>query len=99
MLRYVVQCVGLQHNDPMCKLQAAVGVTVHRREVTVEIGTGQYHGDPAGRVIFAETDTLNNLEKADVVLQADGTYTITISSEGNLTGRDYALAFELEADY
>jgi hypothetical protein len=51
--------------------------------------------DPAGRVIFAETDTLNNLEKADLRLEADGIYEIGVRSTTRHTGRDYALAFEI----
>lgn len=51
--------------------------------------------DPTGQVLFAETDSLNNLEKADLLLPLDGIYEISIANSTSYNGRDYALAFEL----
>jgi hypothetical protein len=50
--------------------------------------------DPNGIVIFSEANTLDNLEKVDLLLAKDGMYEITLD---NTTGksRDYGLAFEL----
>jgi hypothetical protein len=44
--------------------------------------------------LFSETDLLNNLEKVDILLPADGNYTITLTNATDKSGRDYALAFE-----
>lgn len=51
--------------------------------------------DPSGQVIFSETDTPDNLRKADLLLPADGLYEITVRNTTSRTNRDYALAFEL----
>src|SRR5690606_30682051 len=51
--------------------------------------------DPEGRILYSETDTLNNLEKVDLPLEIDGIYEIRIRNTTGHTGRDYALAFEL----
>jgi hypothetical protein len=50
--------------------------------------------DPNGIIIFSEANTLDNLEKVDVLLAKSGMYEITLD---NPTGksRDYGLAFEL----
>jgi hypothetical protein len=50
--------------------------------------------DPNGIIIFSEANTLDNLEKVDVLLAKSGMYEIAL---GNPTGksRDYGLAFEL----
>ena len=49
---------------------------------------------PNGQTLFTETDTLNNMEKVDLVLPGDGTYEISLA---NTTKKDrsYGLAFEL----
>ena len=43
--------------------------------------------------LFSETDPNNNLEKVDILLPADGNYTITLANSKNKS-RDYGLAFE-----
>ncbi|MBN1457548.1 MAG: S8 family serine peptidase [Sedimentisphaerales bacterium] len=50
--------------------------------------------DPLGSVIFSETDSLNNLEKAELLLDMDGVYEINIKNK-TIIDRDYGLAFEL----
>ncbi|MHC4721436.1 MAG: S8 family serine peptidase [Planctomycetota bacterium] len=50
--------------------------------------------DPNGVVIFSETNTLDNLEKVDLLLEKDGMYEVTLENTTNKS-RDYALAFEL----
>jgi hypothetical protein len=50
--------------------------------------------DPQNADIFSETDTLNNLEKVDLLLAEDGTYEIYLDNTTNKS-RGYALAFEL----
>ena len=51
--------------------------------------------DPLGGELFKETDTLNNLVKADRVMPREGTYEIRIKNTTNRTGRSYGLAFEI----
>jgi len=50
--------------------------------------------DPLGSVIFSETDSLNNLEKAELLLDMDGIYEIDIKNKTTID-RDYGFAFEL----
>jgi hypothetical protein len=50
--------------------------------------------DPCDAVIFAETGTLDNLEKVDLLLEKNGMYEITLDNP-TAKSRDYALAFEL----
>ena len=50
--------------------------------------------DPCDAVIFSETETLDNLEKVDVLLAKDGMYEITLENTTDKS-RDYGLAFEL----
>jgi len=50
---------------------------------------------PEGLEIFEETNTLDNLEKIDIVLPDDGTYEIHLTNTTAKTNRAYALAFEL----
>ncbi|HIJ67714.1 MAG TPA: S8 family serine peptidase [Planctomycetes bacterium] len=50
--------------------------------------------DPCDTVIFAETATLDNLEKVDVLLEKTGMYEITLDNT-TAKSRGYALAFEL----
>lgn len=51
--------------------------------------------DPSGQILFEETDRLNNLEKADLLLPADGFYEISVRNLGYTVNRDYGLAFEI----
>ncbi len=51
--------------------------------------------DQGNNVIFRETDTLNNLEKIDILLTSDGVYEIKLAKSTYRSGRDYGLAFEL----
>lgn len=50
--------------------------------------------DPNGIVIFSEANTLDNLEKVDLLLAKDGMYEITLDNTTDKS-RDYGLAFEL----
>lgn len=50
--------------------------------------------DPNGIIIFSEANTLDNLEKADLLLEKDGMYEITLENTTSKS-RDYGLAFEL----
>lgn len=50
--------------------------------------------DPCDAVIYTETGTLDNLEKADLLLEKNGMYEITLDNTTSKS-RDYALAFEL----
>jgi hypothetical protein len=50
--------------------------------------------DPCDAVIYAETGTLDNLEKVDLLLAKDGMHEITLDNTTSKS-RDYALAFEL----
>jgi hypothetical protein len=50
--------------------------------------------DPCDAVIYAETGTLDNLEKADLLLEKDGIYEITLANTTSKS-RGYGLAFEL----
>lgn len=52
--------------------------------------------DPYDTVIHSESDTLNNLEKADLLLAEDGIYEIYLDNTTNKS-RGYALAFEVLA--
>jgi hypothetical protein len=53
--------------------------------------------DPNGLALFAETDTINNLEKVDFVLPAHGMYRINLENTTPRINRNYGLAFELLA--
>lgn len=46
------------------------------------------------QILFSETDPNNNLEKVDILLPADGNYTITLTNATSKSGRAYGLAFE-----
>ncbi|MDD5010745.1 MAG: hypothetical protein PHQ00_01330, partial [Phycisphaerae bacterium] len=52
--------------------------------------------NPDGEPIFSEIDDVNNLEKVDIRLPADGNYTISLSNNTSKSG-NYGLAFELLA--
>ncbi len=52
--------------------------------------------NPNGQTIFSETDTLNNLEKVDLLLPSDGVYEVLLKNTTK-KNRSYALAFELLA--
>jgi hypothetical protein len=52
--------------------------------------------DPCDAVIFSEAETLDNLEKVDLLLAKDGMYEITLENTADKS-RGYALAFELLA--
>ena len=58
---------------------------------------------PQGAVLFSETDTLNNLQKADILLPEDGFYEVVLTNTTSKRNRGYGLAFELlpplEADF
>jgi len=45
--------------------------------------------------LYEETNTLDNLEKVDIVLPEDGTYEIVLKNSTTKTNRAYAMAFEL----
>jgi hypothetical protein len=50
--------------------------------------------NPSGDTIFSETDNMDNLEKVDLLLPADGNYTVSLENTTN-KNRTYGLAFEL----
>jgi hypothetical protein len=50
--------------------------------------------NPEGGIIYSETDDVNNLEKVDLLLPADGNYTVTLHNT-TTKSRAYGLAFEL----
>jgi hypothetical protein len=50
--------------------------------------------DPNGVIIFSEANTLDNLEKVDLLLEKDGMYEVTLKNTTSKS-RDYAFAFEL----
>jgi len=50
--------------------------------------------DPSDETIFSETDTLNNLEKVDLLLPSDGVYEVVLENT-TTKSRSYALAFEV----
>ncbi len=45
--------------------------------------------------IFTETETLDNLEKVDLLLAGDGVYEVILKNTTNKKNRSYALAFEV----
>jgi hypothetical protein len=49
--------------------------------------------NPSGGTIFSETDDVNNLEKIDLLLPADGNYTVSLNNPTSKS-RAYGLAFE-----
>lgn len=49
----------------------------------------------ASQVLFSEANSLNNLEKVDILLPADDVYQISLTNTSSTKSRDYALAFEL----
>ena len=51
--------------------------------------------DPDDETIFSETETLDNLEKVDLLLAGDGVYEVILKNTINKKNRSYALAFEL----
>jgi len=53
--------------------------------------------DPNGRTLFAETDTINNLKKADIILPGNSIYQISLESTTPGNNRSYGFAFELLA--
>jgi hypothetical protein len=50
--------------------------------------------NPAGDTIFSETNNKDNLKKIDLLLAADGNYTVSLYNPTSKS-RDYGLAFEL----
>ncbi|MCP4709757.1 MAG: hypothetical protein GY869_14130, partial [Planctomycetes bacterium] len=50
--------------------------------------------DPNGLVVFSEANALDNLEKADLLLEKDGMYEVTLANT-TTKSRGYGLAFEL----
>jgi hypothetical protein len=50
--------------------------------------------DPCGNTIYSETNTKDNLEKIDMLLPADGNYTVSLHNT-TTKSRTYGLAFEL----
>ena len=50
--------------------------------------------NPSGDTIFSETSNKNNLEKIDLLLPADGNYTVSLHNTSTKS-RAYGLAFEL----
>ncbi len=50
--------------------------------------------NPSGDTIFSETDDVDNLEKIDLVLPADGNYTVSLRNTTSKS-RDYGIAFEI----
>ncbi|MGD0785723.1 MAG: S8 family serine peptidase [Sedimentisphaerales bacterium] len=50
--------------------------------------------DPCGNTIYSETNTKDNLEKIDMLLPADGNYTVSLHNT-TTKSRTYSLAFEL----
>ncbi|GAF70802.1 unnamed protein product, partial [marine sediment metagenome] len=50
--------------------------------------------DPSDETIFSETETLDNLEKVDLLLSSDGVYEVVLKNSTK-KDRSYALAFEL----
>ena len=48
----------------------------------------------SGGAIFSETDDVNNLEKIDLLLPADGNYTVSLKNTTSKS-HDYGLAFEI----
>ena len=51
--------------------------------------------DPDEQILFAETDIIDNLVKADVLLPNDGPYEISVKNTDTKVNRSYALAFEV----
>lgn len=48
-----------------------------------------------GVILFSESESLNNLEKVDILLPDDDTYEVKLKNPGTKRNRSYALAFEL----
>lgn len=46
------------------------------------------------QVLFSEANSLNNLEKVDILLPADGNYTVSLKNTTSKSNRAYGLAFE-----
>jgi hypothetical protein len=53
--------------------------------------------DPNDETIFSETETLDNLEKVDLLLPCDGVYEVVVENTTTKKDRSYALAFEVLA--
>jgi hypothetical protein len=51
--------------------------------------------NPSSSLIYSETDTKNNLVKIDMLLPADGNYTVSLHNTTTKNNRAYGLAFEL----
>lgn len=51
--------------------------------------------DPNEQILFAETDTIDNLVKVDLLLPNDGLYEISLENTDTKNNRSYAVAFEL----
>ncbi|MGB8227315.1 MAG: S8 family serine peptidase [Sedimentisphaerales bacterium] len=50
--------------------------------------------DPCDMVVYSETNSVNNLEKVDLILSDDGNYTVLLTNTTSKS-RDYGLAFEI----
>jgi hypothetical protein len=50
--------------------------------------------NPSGDTVYSETDDVNNLEKVELILPADGNYTVLLKNNTS-KGHDYGLAFEV----
>jgi hypothetical protein len=50
--------------------------------------------NPSGDTVFSETDDVNNLQKVELILPADGNYTVLLKNTTSKS-RDYGLAFEI----
>ena len=51
--------------------------------------------DPNGQTLFSETDSVDNMEKVDLILPAAGVYEISLTNTSSKQDRAYGLAFEL----
>jgi hypothetical protein len=50
--------------------------------------------DPCNTVVYSEANSINNLEKIDLILPADGNYTVSLKNTTS-KNRAYGLAFEI----
>jgi hypothetical protein len=53
--------------------------------------------DPNGQILSAESDTINNLKKVDIILPDDGIYRISLQNTTPRKNRSYGFAFEMLA--
>ncbi len=51
--------------------------------------------DSAGRTVFSDTGTLDNLKKADLLIAQTGLYRIRIRNQSSTESAEYALAYEI----